>query len=106
MLDLEVRDFNMSDSSFYHVLPAKARVIMQAKLKVPIFEEVAQYTQDTEPAAMGEGTGILIVARAASGCLLGGSAVGKRGVPAEEVGATAADELLEDLSHRGCVDRW
>lgn len=79
---------------------------MQAKLKVPIVEKVVHYTQSTDPSAVGDGTGILIVARTASGCLLGGSAVGKRGVPAEEVGATAANELIEDLSHSGCVDRW
>ncbi len=79
---------------------------MQAKLKVPIVEEVAHYTQSTDPSAVGEGTGILIVARTASGALLGGSALGKRGVPAEEVGATAAEELLEDLSSGGCADRW
>lgn len=90
-------------ASFVLISHAKA---VQAKLKVPIHEEVAHYTQETDPKAMGEGTGILIVARTESGCLLGGSALGKKGTPAEDVGSTAAEELLEDLSHGGCVDRW
>jgi len=41
-----------------------------------------------------------------AGCLLGAAAPGRRGVSAEQIGSQAAQELLEDLKHGGCVDRW
>ena len=37
---------------------------------------------------------------------MGGSALGKRSLSAEEVGQTAAKELIEDLSCGGAVDRY
>ena len=69
-------------------------------------EEVAHYSLTTEPAAFGDGVGFLIVAKTASGCLLGGGMPGKKGVSAEEIGCMAAEQLVEDLDHGGCVDRW
>ena len=66
----------------------------------------AHYDGGTQPAAFGEGAGILIKATTESGCLLGAAVPGQRGVPSEEIGARAATELLEDLQHGGCVDRW
>lgn len=44
-------------------------------------------------------------AETTTGCLLGASALGKRGVPAQEVGKEAAENLLNDLSYEACVDQ-
>ncbi|XP_014665925.1 PREDICTED: RNA 3'-terminal phosphate cyclase-like [Priapulus caudatus] len=45
-----------------------------------------------------------IVAETTTGCRFGGSALGKRGVEAHEVGQEAAQQLLSNLKHGGCVD--
>lgn len=60
----------------------------------------------TSPAAAGDGSGLLLVAETASGAILGAAApCSKRGGP-EEIGSRLAADLLEDLSHGGCADRW
>ncbi|EDQ89146.1 uncharacterized protein MONBRDRAFT_25783 [Monosiga brevicollis MX1] len=56
--------------------------------------------------AVGAGTGIVLVAETSTGCRLGGSALGKRGVPAEKVGRAAAQELLAGINAGGCVDEY
>ncbi|CAF2093763.1 unnamed protein product [Rotaria magnacalcarata] len=55
--------------------------------------------------AMGTATGIIVGAETTTGCLLAASALGKRGVPAYDVGTQAAQDLLDDLSYQACVDR-
>jgi len=47
-----------------------------------------------------------IFAETSTGCLLGGSALGKRELKAEEVGRKAADELLQSVNTRACVDSY
>ena len=47
-----------------------------------------------------------IIAETSTGCLLGGSALGKRELKAEEVGRKAADELLQSINTRACVDSY
>lgn len=56
--------------------------------------------------AEGNGSGIVIVGKTDKGCLLGGSALGKRGLQVEEVGRNAAKELIDDLKSHACVDRY
>ncbi|KAK9834892.1 hypothetical protein WJX81_006902 [Elliptochloris bilobata] len=56
--------------------------------------------------AAGDGCGCLLVASTSTGCLLGSSGVGERGVRAEDVGSTAARALAEDIACGACVDRW
>lgn len=46
-----------------------------------------------------------VCAETTTGCILGASALGKRDVPAHDVGKQAVDDLLDDLSYRACVDR-
>lgn len=62
--------------------------------------------KEPEQSAFGTGTGIIVVAETSTGCLLAGSALGKRGVPAEKVGADAAQMLLGNIKHGGCVDEY
>ncbi|XP_074640678.1 RNA 3'-terminal phosphate cyclase-like [Tubulanus polymorphus] len=59
-----------------------------------------------EQNAIGNGTGIIIMAETSTRCRLAGSALGKKGVPAEKVGEEAADMLLNNLEHQGCVDEY
>jgi RNA 3'-terminal phosphate cyclase (ATP) len=54
----------------------------------------------------GHGSGIVLWAKTEGGCILGGSAVGKKGLAATAVGEAAARELLENLDHGGCVDEF
>lgn len=51
------------------------------------------------------GSGIVIWAKTSSGAILGGDAIGERGVPAEKVGEAAARGFLEDIKAGGAVDR-
>lgn len=55
--------------------------------------------------AMGTATGIIVGAETTTGCILGASSLGKRGVPAYDVGTKAAEDLLHDLSYQACVDQ-
>lgn len=44
------------------------------------------------------------MAESSTGCKLAGSAVGRKGVPAEEVARNAVDELSNSLQYDTCVD--
>ena len=72
----------------------------------PVTDECCHFTTTSSPAAFGDGAGIQLIATTKSGYKLGSAVPGRRGFPAEEVGSQAATELLEDLQHGGCVDRW
>ncbi|AFK22992.1 RNA 3'-terminal phosphate cyclase [Pyrococcus sp. ST04] len=55
--------------------------------------------------SIGPGSGIVVWAE--TDCLrIGGDALGKKGKPAEIVGKEAAQELLEQLKTRACVDKF
>lgn len=56
--------------------------------------------------AIGSGSGIVLWAETDSGCILGGSAVGSKGKKPAKVGEEAAEELLRNLAHGGCVDEY
>lgn len=56
--------------------------------------------------AIGDGTGIIMVAETSTGCLLGASGIGERGVPAEQIASKAADELVDAVHSGACVDQW
>lgn len=47
-----------------------------------------------------------IFAETSTGCVIGGTALGKRGVPAEDVGRAAADQLIESINNNACVDQY
>ncbi|KAK1328857.1 hypothetical protein QTO34_011027 [Cnephaeus nilssonii] len=65
-----------------------------------------QPVQEPRDLAFGNGSGIIIVAETSTGCLLAGSALGKRGVNADKVGIDAAEMLLANLRHGGAVDEY
>lgn len=56
--------------------------------------------------AIGRGSGIVIWAETENGCRLAGSSTGLRGEDLAKLGNVAADELLSNLEHGGCVDEY
>mmetsp|Transcript_21545 Transcript_21545/g.26663 ORF Transcript_21545/g.26663 Transcript_21545/m.26663 type:complete len:271 (-) Transcript_21545:10-822(-) len=56
--------------------------------------------------SVGSAAGLLIVAETTTGCLLGGSALGRPKVAPEVTGEDAARELIDCLNGGGCVDDW
>lgn len=94
------------------VLPIKVAHTMAQSAQRLLRHEFAGFpvkievVKESDQAAVGTGTGIIIVAETSTGCLLAGSALGKKGVPAETVGENAAQMLLQNLHHDGCVDDY
>lgn len=62
--------------------------------------------KEKEGSYIGVGTGIIIIAETTTGCLLAGSALGSRGVPAENVAKEAVESLKHDLDYESCVDQY
>ncbi|EKM55761.1 uncharacterized protein PHACADRAFT_173930 [Phanerochaete carnosa HHB-10118-sp] len=56
--------------------------------------------------AVGKGAGIVLWAETDEGCRLGGSSVGARRWDPASLGEAAADELLRNIEHGGCVDEY
>jgi len=59
-----------------------------------------------ESKAIGSSVGILLVAKTDTGCVLGASAIGGRGINAERVGANATKSLIFNIKKGGCVDEY
>lgn len=59
-----------------------------------------------EKDAIGSGSGLIIVAKTSTGCVLAGSALGSPKKRAQDVGVAAANELILTLKEGGCVDEW
>ncbi|RZF49285.1 hypothetical protein LSTR_LSTR013374 [Laodelphax striatellus] len=56
--------------------------------------------------AVGFGGGICIFVETSTGCILGGTALERRGVHDSEVGMNAANELIESINNNACVDQY
>ncbi|KAI0646786.1 RNA 3'-terminal phosphate cyclase [Trametes meyenii] len=54
--------------------------------------------------AVGSGSGIVLWAETEGDCIIGGSALGRKGIDPQHVGRDAAEELAANLAHGGCVD--
>ncbi|KAK7049216.1 hypothetical protein VNI00_005817 [Paramarasmius palmivorus] len=65
-----------------------------------------QYRRERNDNTTGAGSGIVLWAELEGGGMLGGSALGKKGVDALEVGKEAAAELVKAIEAGGCVDKW
>ncbi|TFY56043.1 hypothetical protein EVG20_g9088 [Dentipellis fragilis] len=55
---------------------------------------------------VGSGSGIVLWAETEDGCIIAGSALGRKGVDPGCVGQDAARELASNLAHGGCVDEY
>jgi len=62
--------------------------------------------RETYADAIGSGSGIVIWAETENGCILGGSSIGSKGKDPQQVGHEAAEELITNLGHGGCVDEY
>ena len=56
--------------------------------------------------AVGSGSGIILWAETDGDCIIGGSSVGCKGTDAAKTGENAADELVRNLRHGGCMDEY
>jgi len=54
----------------------------------------------------GSGSGIVLWVETDTGCVLGGSGLGSKGIDAATVGRDAADELIKAVKGGGCVDEY
>jgi RNA 3'-terminal phosphate cyclase (ATP) len=68
--------------------------------------EFQYFTEVIKDPALANGSGIIIVAKTSTGCIIAGSALGSKGVTAEKVGKTAALQLLFNYYKGGCVDEF
>lgn len=60
-----------------------------------------------EPPNYGNGSGIVLVANTSTGCVLGGSGLGRgKKTSPSKVATHASDELIEAISSNACVDKW
>lgn len=93
------------------VLPYKLAKDMSSAAVRTIRKEIKdlyiniQALQEKEK-AYGNGNGIIIIAESSTGCLFAGSALGKKGVYADKIGIEAAEMLLRNIRHNGCVDEF
>ncbi|XP_056133080.1 RNA 3'-terminal phosphate cyclase [Lampris incognitus] len=93
------------------VLPFKLAKDMSAAAVRTIRKEIKELYINIQPLqekdkACGNGNGIIIIAESSTGCLFAGSALGKKGVYADKVGIEAAEMLLRNIRHNGCVDEF
>jgi len=73
----------------------------------PLYPEIIpQVDEIIDKNCIGSGSGILIIAKTSTSCLLAGSALGSFKTNAKEIGKEAANELAKNLSDGGCVDEW
>jgi len=64
-------------------------------------------SQRESPAvAVASGSGIILWAETENGCVIGGSAMGMKGKDPGDVGREAAEQLVRNLAHGGCVDEY
>ncbi|CAF4028243.1 unnamed protein product [Rotaria sp. Silwood2] len=82
---------------------AKNLIHKNYSTQIPIDIEIVQEPKNK---AIGTASGIMIGAETTTGCLLAANALGRRDILASNVGIQATEELLKDLSHEACVDRY
>lgn len=56
--------------------------------------------------AIGNGSGIILVAETTTGCIIGSSGLGKRSMTPEDTGRTVGQELVNNLLEGCCVDNY
>ncbi|GFQ80058.1 RNA 3'-terminal phosphate cyclase [Trichonephila clavata] len=60
--------------------------------------------KEPDEMVIGIGSGIVLMAKTDTGCLIGGASLGKRGVSVDDVGEKAAKELEKEIKSSACVD--
>lgn len=85
------------------VLGAKRRLELVGELNQDVTVDI-QYKRENDGDSAGAGSGIVLWAVLEGGGVIGGSAVGRKGLDAVQVGEAAAAELVRGLEAGGCVD--
>lgn len=88
-----------------HKMADAAVDLLHRSLPQNVYVRINRVKEDQDR-AFGSGSGIVLWAKTNSGCVLGGSALGKRGREAEEDGHTAATEIIECVKRRACLDSY
>jgi RNA 3'-terminal phosphate cyclase (ATP) len=83
-----------------HLIAACARA--QLGPKVPIDISLNEEKGDGQ----SQGVFLFLMAETTTGCVLGDSELGEKGLSAEEVARRTVASLLEDIEGGGCVDQW
>ena len=83
------------------IASAAGRRLRAALPSVPVSVEAVRDSEGFGPAS-----GITLVGVTDTGCRLGGSALGGRGVSDDQVAATAATELIRAVTAGACVDQY
>lgn len=85
-------------------LLSAAQAVLQARF--PNYVYKAELVRETATDALGDGCGILLVAKSDTGCILGSARCGEKGVSAESIGKMVALELSDVLETGACVDDY
>jgi RNA 3'-terminal phosphate cyclase (ATP) len=63
-----------------------------------------EHRREPKATTTGAGSGIVLWAELEGGGIIGGSAIGRKGIDPKHIGAQAADELVKSLNNGGCID--
>jgi len=92
----------MLNSKVAQIIADSSKLTLQQHF--PDVKITIETSREDSSKAVGTGCGIIMIAETSTGCVLAASASGKKGKSHEEVGTAAADELLNDLLLKACVD--
>jgi RNA 3'-terminal phosphate cyclase (ATP) len=70
------------------------------------FDDIKPIVADEDQVPLGDGVSLLLVAHTSTGCVLGASGVGERGLPAETLAQRVAEQLITNLDTGACVDEY
>ncbi|XP_045600205.1 RNA 3'-terminal phosphate cyclase isoform X2 [Procambarus clarkii] len=88
-----------------HKMADSAEQLLRQKLPKNVEIYIDRVKEHPEK-AVGNGSGIVLWAETTTGCVLGGSALGKKGKDAEDDGIFAANEIMESVDRRACLDKY
>ncbi|KAF7778903.1 hypothetical protein Agabi119p4_3248 [Agaricus bisporus var. burnettii] len=84
---------------------AVAAATAGGETKNPVLMDI-NVKREPNGSTKGAGSGIVLWAEFENGVVMGGSAVGKKGLDPSQVGKSAAEELIKGIEAGGCVDEW
>jgi RNA 3'-terminal phosphate cyclase (ATP) len=95
----------LENAGFYAIPPEDAggSILPPDANAIPISISNTRFPPSVAP---GAGSGIVLYATLTSGAIIGGSALGAKGISATRVGEDAAKELIRNLRNGGVVDEW
>ncbi|XP_076043599.1 RNA 3'-terminal phosphate cyclase [Oratosquilla oratoria] len=88
-----------------HAMADAASLSLRQQLNLPddVPIRINRYKENPDT-TVGSGSGIILWTESTSGCILGGSSLGKKGTEAEVTGHQAAQEIIDAVRYGACVD--